>query len=271
MTPREQQVLALIGRGYSIPQIAERLFRSQKTVETHRQSLGRKLGVNNRVELARIAIQTGLAPLDAGGGGFEPSTPRPDPALAADDPRRRLVGDAAAAEALYRIESACAASVGQDYCQRLTQWLADTLETSGAGVITLQPQPEDYVTLALRHRNAWSPTQRLPLGQGPCRRVIDQQFFTCIKKVPQRFPGWSFLREMPVHSYMGVRLDDPDSGELLGILLLLQDEPAGFNRICETVLRICAVRTAAELGRLRLIDSLQQSVEHLEQRLSRHR
>ena len=263
--------MALIGRGLSIPQIAEKLFRSQKTVETHRQSLGRKLGVNNRVELARIAIQTGLAPLDPGDGGFESVPPSAELALPADDPRRRLVGNAAAAQALYRIESACAGVVGEAYCQTLAQRLADTLSTSGAGVITLEPEPEDYVTLALRHRSAWVPVQRLPLGDGPCRRVIDQQFFACTAEIPQRFPDWAILKEMPVHSYMGVRLDDPDGGELLGILLLLQDEPAGFDPVCEAVLRICGVRAAAELGRMRLIDRLHRTVETLEQRLASRR
>lgn len=64
LTPRERQVLALIGQGLSTADIAEKLHRSVKTVEWHRVSIGNKLAVSNRVELARIAIRAGLASLD---------------------------------------------------------------------------------------------------------------------------------------------------------------------------------------------------------------
>lgn len=63
LTSRELEVLAAIGRGLSTAEIAEQLNRSPKTVEGHRVSLGIKLGVTNRVQLARIAIRGGLAPL----------------------------------------------------------------------------------------------------------------------------------------------------------------------------------------------------------------
>lgn len=65
LTDREREVLKLIGFGLSTSEIADRLHRSVKTVEWHRASLGGKLGVTNRVELARIAIATGIASLDS--------------------------------------------------------------------------------------------------------------------------------------------------------------------------------------------------------------
>jgi DNA-binding CsgD family transcriptional regulator len=63
LTAREIEVLALIGHGYSTSEIAHRLYRSEKTVEWHRASLGQKLGVSNRVQLARVAINAGLTAL----------------------------------------------------------------------------------------------------------------------------------------------------------------------------------------------------------------
>lgn len=60
LTHRELEILKLIGEGLSTAQIAEHLGRSVKTVEWHRVSLGNKLGVRNRVELARIAINAGF-------------------------------------------------------------------------------------------------------------------------------------------------------------------------------------------------------------------
>ena len=62
LTRRETEVLSLIGGGMSTADIATKLGRSIKTIEGHRVSLGSKLGITNRVELARIAIRAGLAP-----------------------------------------------------------------------------------------------------------------------------------------------------------------------------------------------------------------
>jgi len=60
LTDRELEVLTLISRGLTTQQVADHLSRSVKTVEWHRLSLGNKLGVSNRVELAQIAIRAGL-------------------------------------------------------------------------------------------------------------------------------------------------------------------------------------------------------------------
>lgn len=60
LTEREFEVLAHLGEGRSMAEIAKRLYRSPKTVEWHRGSLGAKLGAANRLQLARIAIRAGL-------------------------------------------------------------------------------------------------------------------------------------------------------------------------------------------------------------------
>ncbi len=65
LTPREREVLKHIGMGLPTAEIARQLHRSVKTIEGHRVALGLKLGVSNRVQLARIAIRSGLSPLSA--------------------------------------------------------------------------------------------------------------------------------------------------------------------------------------------------------------
>ncbi len=64
LTRRELQVLKMIGDGYSAAAIADQLFRSKRTIQWHRASLGRKLGVTNRVMLAQIAYAAGLPEFD---------------------------------------------------------------------------------------------------------------------------------------------------------------------------------------------------------------
>jgi len=60
LTPREQEVLKLIAEAHTNRQIGEILHLSEKTVESHRANLLRKLGMRDRVELVRYAIRRGL-------------------------------------------------------------------------------------------------------------------------------------------------------------------------------------------------------------------
>ncbi|MBM4109414.1 MAG: hypothetical protein FJ255_11510 [Phycisphaerae bacterium] len=65
LSPRELEVLALLGQGLSVREAARTLFRSEKTIETHRSSIGRKLGIDDRVNLAAVALRAGLTLADA--------------------------------------------------------------------------------------------------------------------------------------------------------------------------------------------------------------
>lgn len=60
LTPRESQILRMIGKGQSRTEIARTIHRSPKTVDAHRASIMEKLGIHDRVELARYAIREGL-------------------------------------------------------------------------------------------------------------------------------------------------------------------------------------------------------------------
>jgi DNA-binding NarL/FixJ family response regulator len=60
LSPREQEVLKLIAEAHTNKQIAEILHLAEKTVESHRANLLRKLGMRDRVELVRYAIRRGL-------------------------------------------------------------------------------------------------------------------------------------------------------------------------------------------------------------------
>jgi len=57
LTRRENEVLRMIAEGLTNPEIAERLFLSTNTVDTHRKSLMRKLNIKNTVLLIKYCIQ----------------------------------------------------------------------------------------------------------------------------------------------------------------------------------------------------------------------
>jgi len=60
LTRREQEVLALLVKGMSNPEIAGHLFISRSTVKVHISSILSKLGVSNRAEAISMAIQNKL-------------------------------------------------------------------------------------------------------------------------------------------------------------------------------------------------------------------
>ena len=64
LTPREQEVMALLAEGVTVNQIADQLFISPKTAENHRSNIMRKLGLHSSIELVRYAVKIGLIDTD---------------------------------------------------------------------------------------------------------------------------------------------------------------------------------------------------------------
>ncbi len=60
LTSREKEILDLIIKEYTTDEIAEKIFVSAKTVESHRSNLMQKLGVKNSAGLVRVAFEKGL-------------------------------------------------------------------------------------------------------------------------------------------------------------------------------------------------------------------
>jgi DNA-binding NarL/FixJ family response regulator len=60
LSSREKEILRLIAEGYTNPQIAEKIFLSHFTVDSHRKNLLAKLNVKNTASLIRLAIEQKL-------------------------------------------------------------------------------------------------------------------------------------------------------------------------------------------------------------------
>ncbi|HPO16966.1 MAG TPA: response regulator transcription factor [Candidatus Hydrogenedentes bacterium] len=60
LTQREKEVCTLLAYGHTNAEVGEKLCISDRTVETHRNNIMGKLGLTNRAELVRFAIDNGL-------------------------------------------------------------------------------------------------------------------------------------------------------------------------------------------------------------------
>lgn len=57
LSPREKEILELIAEGFTNPQIAEKIFLSSFTVDSHRKNLLAKLNVKNTATLIKFAVE----------------------------------------------------------------------------------------------------------------------------------------------------------------------------------------------------------------------
>ena len=64
LTTRERECLHLVAEGHSSSEIAGRMSISQRTVETHRTNVNRKLGLRTQADLIRYALRRGILPLE---------------------------------------------------------------------------------------------------------------------------------------------------------------------------------------------------------------
>ena len=62
ITPRELEILGLIAGGFSIREIAARLFVSENTVKTHSSRVFDKLGAKRRTQAVQLGKELGLIP-----------------------------------------------------------------------------------------------------------------------------------------------------------------------------------------------------------------
>lgn len=63
LSQRELEILRLIARSYTNKEIADKLFLSELTVQTHRRNLKRKLKAEHTADLIRFAYENGISDL----------------------------------------------------------------------------------------------------------------------------------------------------------------------------------------------------------------
>lgn len=73
LTPREQEVVRLLAEGLADRDLAQRLFISVRTVQTHLSHIYAKVGVHTRTEVALMAVREGWAPVSTAEGAGDES------------------------------------------------------------------------------------------------------------------------------------------------------------------------------------------------------
>ncbi|XAM00825.1 LuxR C-terminal-related transcriptional regulator [Phycisphaeraceae bacterium D3-23] len=259
LTPREREVLTYVAQGLSLPEIAQKLHRSLKTIETHRLSLGRKLDASNRVELTRIAIASGLAPLEV---SIEDTKTESAKNAAV---RRELEGRARALKFFQQINDEVFSATGPTFLRRLVLSMSRVLGVQTACVSTLSYNKGDQIlyALALCNQGVMLDPETFIAQCTPCEDVLLTGHACYIGGLSERFPEDRYLEKLGKESYIGVRLEDQQGGAL-GTMSVLDDKPIENGAQIETILRMFAPRIAAELAQLAISDRVRELTEDLE-------
>ena len=247
LTDRQREILALIGQGLSTAEIAHRLCRTVKTVESHRLSLGKKLGGRNRVELALIANEAGLCGdhhLDLRPASIDP-----------ESLRCSVRSDTPADRALRAIDAATATAAGESFFRALVSQLVVVFGAQCAFIARLDSDG------MLRSVAGWSrlgaqPRIEYPLAASPCGEADRGAVRLIANGLRDQFPQFCRAIGVDAQGVLITPLHD-SRGERIGSIALLQDAHPPDSQLCpEVVLRIFAGRVAAELERLRQVEEL---------------
>jgi PAS domain S-box-containing protein len=263
LTPREREVLGYIGQGLTLAEIADKLFRSLKTIETHRLSLGRKLGANNRVQLAKIAISAGMATLDPGGG---PGTAQAVRVASSRAPTPEAESPAAGWSVLQQVHEDVGGVTGGRYLRELACSLTERLKVRSCVISQLMEDDHTVRVLVLCDRGDLIDDLVAPRDQCICDVTLSRGFYFCPGEVSDQHPGDPILDRLDATAYMGVALNNED--RQLGVLAILNASPIDLSLQPDRVLQLLAPRLGSELDRIRMVERLHEFNQTLEDKAS---
>lgn len=161
---------------------------------------------------------------------------------------------------LRNIAMGVSAQTGAAFFRSLVQYLAETLGVEYAVVGELIPGSDRVVSIALWAEDRIVDNCEFDLADTPCYKVIRKQ--TCIypSGVRQHFPRAVSLAQMKAESYVGTPLLD-FNGRTLGLIAVVSRQPLRKPNLAEEVIKIFAVRAAAEIERLQGETARQKQLE----------
>jgi len=254
LTPREREILILIAEGHSLAEIAQIISRSLKTVESHRLAIGRKLKASNRVELAKIAIASGLISLSPDGT---------NQATAGGDGETG-VERSLELQWLEQINDAVFNTPGHRYINTLCQAVTTVLGTRFCAVCMPDPEAPAFsrFTVALAERGELLDPIWYHGPGTPAETVVKEGVCMIKDGVQEAYPGDELMKSLGIHSYVGVRLKNA-LDQSPGIIAVSHDHALDHVKTIKRVLRFFVPRTSAELARM----DQEKQLRELEQKI----
>jgi PAS domain S-box-containing protein len=162
-------------------------------------------------------------------------------------------------DALRNAALAVSSAQGATVFQELVRYLATTLKTECAFIAVMQTdRPGMMRVLAFLLDGQLKENFEYPIAGTACETVVGHSFRIYPSRLAETFPSDVDFGTAGLESYAGYPLND-SSGNALGLLAVVSRQPMTNAEFIESVLKIFAVRVAAELDRVRGEEALRAS------------
>ncbi|MGP0076085.1 MAG: sigma 54-interacting transcriptional regulator [Bryobacteraceae bacterium] len=160
---------------------------------------------------------------------------------------------------VFEIANGVSGETGEAFFRSLVQRLASALGADWVLVGALQPDGERIATLAVHGPDGEAAAQ-FHLAGTPCADAVQREVCSYQSGVHQLFPQDELLVAMRAEGYVGSLLVD-SAGRTLGLICAITQRPLENPRLAEALIRIFAVRAAAELERKNYEEALAHGEE----------
>ncbi len=165
-------------------------------------------------------------------------------------------------DAFLAIREHVSGKTGIEFFQLLVILLTKTLEVDYAFVAELKQQNQNQLrTIAVSKLDAFAENFECSIENTPCAEVVERKQTICYhEEVQKLFPNDSLLQSLHVESYVGLPLLST-GGETQGVLVILHSKPLPKSDFIISILKMFAIRAAAELERKQSEDFLRKQEE----------
>jgi signal transduction histidine kinase/CheY-like chemotaxis protein len=172
-----------------------------------------------------------------------------------------------AEETLRNIVKGVSATTDTHFLQKVVEYLAKMLQQDYVYIAQLkEDNPNKMKTIAGFAHNKPSEIE-YDLANSLCQEMLGEDTIRAYPEtVQQVFPLDNLLKKMNIESYFGRPLFQSD-GSVIGLLVIMDSQPAKNQKLIESMLQIFGIRISTELERMQALKALQKERASLTQRV----
>lgn len=170
-----------------------------------------------------------------------------------------------AEEMLRNIVEGVSANTGTHFLQNIVEYLAKILEKNYVFIAQLKDNDPDKMKInaVFAHNSPFE--MECDLKNTFCEYILYGKDIRAYPQAVQKaFPQDRMLVKMGIESSFGTPLFD-SNGSVIGLMMIMDSQPANNQKLIESMLQIFGVRISAELERTQALEALQNALEALRQ------